>query len=58
MNRASLAALKVLVQSEVNRNDQARVQEAARQRHLQEMTTEDQELSALGAQLLGPPSGN
>ncbi|MBV8227968.1 MAG: hypothetical protein JO232_22575 [Verrucomicrobia bacterium] len=58
MNRASLAALKVLVQSEVNRNDQARVQEAVRQRHLQEMTTEDQELSALGAQLLGPPSGN
>jgi hypothetical protein len=58
MNRASLAALKVLVQSEVNRNDQARVQEAARQRHLQEMTTEDQELSALGGQLLGPPTGN
>jgi hypothetical protein len=58
MNRASLAALKVLVQSEVNRNDQARVQEAARQRRLQEMTTEDEELSALGGQLLGPPTGN
>jgi hypothetical protein len=58
MNRASLAALKVLVQSEANRNDQARVQEAARQRHLQEMTAEDEELSALGGQLLGPPSGN
>ncbi|HYY28808.1 MAG TPA: hypothetical protein VE860_12715 [Chthoniobacterales bacterium] len=58
MNRASLAALKVLVQSEVNRNDQARVQEAGRQRRLQEMTAEDEELSALGGQLLGPPSGN
>jgi uncharacterized phage infection (PIP) family protein YhgE len=58
LNRASLAALKVLVQSEVNRNDQARVQEASRQRHLQEIAVEDEELSALGGKLLGPPSGN
>ena len=57
-NRASVAALKVLVQSEVNRNDQARVQEASRQRHLQEIAVEDEELSALGGKLLGPPSGN
>jgi prophage DNA circulation protein len=58
MNRASVAALKVLVQSEVNRNDQARLQEAARQRRIQEMLTEDQQLSSLGGELLGPPSGN
>jgi hypothetical protein len=57
-NRASVAALKVLVQSEVNRNDQARVQEASRQRHLQEIAAEDEELSALGGRLLGAPSGN
>jgi hypothetical protein len=58
MNRASVAALKVLVQSEVNRNDQARLQEATRQRRIQEMLTEDQQLSSLGGQLLGPSSGN
>ncbi len=58
MNRVSVAALKVLVQSEVNRNDQARLQEAARQRHVQEMLTEDQQLSNLGDQLLGPASSN
>jgi hypothetical protein len=58
MNRASVAALKVLVQSEVNRNDQARLQEAARQRRTQEMLTEDQQLSSLGGELLGPSSGN
>ncbi|HKM57742.1 MAG TPA: hypothetical protein VJX28_03285 [Chthoniobacterales bacterium] len=58
MNRASVAALKVLVQSEVNRNDQARLQEAGRQRRIQEMSTEDQQLSSLGSELLGPPSGN
>ena len=45
-------------QGEVNRNDQARVQEASRQRHLQEVAMEDEELSALGGKLLGPPSGN
>jgi len=58
MNRASVAALKVLVQSEVNRNDQARLQEATRQRRIQEMLTEDQQLSSLGGELLGPSSGN
>ena len=58
MNRASVAALKVLVQSEVNRNDQARLHEAGRQRRIQEMSTEDQQLSSLGSELLGPPSGN
>ena len=58
MNRASVAALKVLVQSEVNRNDQARLQEAGRQRRIQEMSMEDQQLSSLGSELLGPPSGN
>jgi hypothetical protein len=54
MHRASLAALKVLVQSEVNRNDQARTQEAFRQRRIQEMSTENQELRDLGGQMLGP----
>jgi hypothetical protein len=58
MNRASVAALKVLVQSEVNRNDQARLQEATRQRRVQEMLTEDQQLSRLGGELLGPSSEN
>ena len=58
MSRASVAAFKVLVQSEVNRNDHARAQEAARERRVQEMLTEDQQLSNLGAELLGPPSVN
>jgi hypothetical protein len=58
MSRASIAAFKVLVQSEVNRNDHARAQEAERERRLQEMSTEDQQLSNLGAELLGPPTGN
>jgi hypothetical protein len=58
MSRASVAAFKVLVQSEVNRNDHARAQEAARERRVQEMLTEDQQLSNLGAELLGPPTGN
>src|SRR6202008_1705926 len=44
MSRASIAAFKVLVQSEVNRNDHARAQEAERERRLQEMSTEDQQL--------------
>jgi hypothetical protein len=58
MSRASIAAFKVLVQSEVNRNDHARAQEAERERRVQEMSTEDQQLSNLGAELLGPPTGN
>jgi uncharacterized phage infection (PIP) family protein YhgE len=57
MHRASLAAFKVLVQSEVNRNDQARAQEAARQRRTQEMMTENQELRDLGGAVLGPVAG-
>ncbi|MBV9129463.1 MAG: hypothetical protein JO298_03630 [Verrucomicrobia bacterium] len=57
MHRASLAALKVLVQSEVNRNDQARTQEASRQRRIQEMLAENQELRDLGGELLGPAAG-
>jgi hypothetical protein len=58
MHRASLAALKVLVQSEMNRNDQARTQEATRQRRIQEMSAENQQLRDLGGELLGPPAGN
>jgi hypothetical protein len=61
MHRASLAALKVLVQTEANRNDQARAQEASRQRRIQEMLAENQELRNLGGELLGPAgekSGN
>jgi hypothetical protein len=59
IHRASLAALKVLVQGEVNRNDQARAQEASRQRRIQEMQTENQELRDLGGELLGPaPAGS
>jgi hypothetical protein len=54
IHRASLAALKILVQGEVNRNDQARAQEASRQRRIQEMQTENQELRDLGGELLGP----
>jgi hypothetical protein len=57
MHRATLAAFKVLVQSEVNRNDQARAQEAARQRRTQEMMTENQELRNLGGAVLGPVAG-
>jgi hypothetical protein len=58
IHRASLAALKVLVQGEMNRNDQARAQEASQQRRIQEMLTENQELRALGGELLGPAAGN
>jgi hypothetical protein len=57
MHRASLAALKVLVQGELNRNDQGRAQEASRQRRIQEMAAENQELQDLGGELLGPPTG-
>jgi hypothetical protein len=58
MQRASLAALKILVQGEMNRNDQARAQEASRQRRIQEMLTENQQLRDLGGQLLGPAAAN
>jgi hypothetical protein len=58
MHRASLAALKILVQGEMNRNDQARSQEASRQRRIQEMLTENQQLRDLGGQLLGPAAAN
>jgi len=54
IQRATLAALKILVQGESNRNDQARAQEAARQRKVQEMQTENQQLYVLGRSLLGP----
>jgi hypothetical protein len=54
MQRATLAALKILVQGESNRNDQARAQEVVRQRKAQEMQTENQELYLLGGKLLGP----
>ena len=57
MQRASLAALKVLVQGEANRNDQARALEASRQRRIQEMLAENQELRELGGELLGPAAG-
>jgi hypothetical protein len=58
MHRASLAALKILVQGEMNRNDQARAQEASRQRRIQEMLTENQQLRDMGGQLLGPANAN
>jgi len=54
IQRATLAALKILVQGESNRNDQARAQEAVRQRKAQEMQTENQQLYVLGRSLLGP----
>jgi hypothetical protein len=54
MQRATLAALKILVQGESNRNDQARTQEAVRQRKAQEIQTENQQLYMLGGTLLGP----
>ena len=54
IQRAMLAALKILVQGESNRNDQARAQEAVRQRKVQEMQTENQQLYVLGRNLLGP----
>src|SRR6516162_3166339 len=55
MQRATLAALKILVQGESNRNEQARAQEAVRERKAQEMQTENQQLYMLGGRLLGPP---
>ena len=58
LQRATLAALKILVQAESNRNDHARAQEASRQRRIQEMSTENQELRELGGKLLGPPAGS
>jgi hypothetical protein len=58
MQRATLAALKILVQAESNRNDQARAQEASRQLRIQEMNIENQELRELGGKLLGPPGGS
>jgi archaellum component FlaC len=54
IRRATLAALKVLVQGESNRNEQARAQEAVRERKAQEMETENQQLYMLGGRLLGP----
>ncbi len=57
MHRASLAALKVLVQGEANRNDQARALEASRQQRMQEMLAQNQELRDLGGELLGPAAG-
>ena len=54
IQRATVAALKILVQGESNRNDQARGQEAVRQRKVQEMQTENQQLYVLGRSLLGP----
>jgi hypothetical protein len=42
----------------MNRNDQARSQEASRQRRIQEMLTENQQLRDLGGQLLGPAAAN
>ena len=54
IQRATLAALKILVQGESNRNDQARTQEVVRQRKVQEMQTENQQLYVLGRSLLGP----
>ena len=53
LQRATLAALKMLVQSESNRNDQARAQEASRQRRTQEMSLEIQQLREMGGKLLG-----
>jgi hypothetical protein len=57
MHRASLAALKILVQGEANRNDQARALEASRQQRMQEMVAQNQELRDLGGELLGPAAG-
>ena len=45
IQRAMLAALKILVEGESNRNDQARAQEAIRQRKVQEMQTENQQIT-------------
>ena len=53
MQRATLAALKVLVQGEANRNDQSRQQEVVRQRQVQEAAIDNQRLRDLGASALG-----
>jgi hypothetical protein len=58
MQRAQLAALKVLVQGEANRNDQARQQEVLRQRQAQEVAEDDQRLRSFGASALGPTDTN
>jgi hypothetical protein len=54
LHKASLAALKVIVQGEANRNNQARQQEVARQRQGQEMMADEQRLRSFGVSVLGP----
>jgi len=52
LNRVSVSAQKVLVQTAANQNDEARRQEAARQQIEQEMREETQELQQGGQALL------
>jgi hypothetical protein len=58
MQRAQLAALKVLVQGEANRNDQARQQEVLHQRQAQEVAEDNQRLRSFGVNALGPSNPN
>jgi hypothetical protein len=54
LQETSLAALKVIVQGEANRNDLARQQEVVRQRQAQEMIADNQRLRDFGVSVLGP----
>jgi chromosome segregation ATPase len=58
MQKAQLAALKVLIQGEANRNDQARQQEVQRQRQAQEVAEDNQRLRSFGVNALGPSNAN
>jgi len=58
VQKATLAALKVIVQGEANRNDQARQQEVMWQQQVQETAADIQRLRNFGASVLGPIQSN
>jgi len=58
IQKTILAALKIIVQGEANRNDQARQQEVMWQRQAQETTTDIQRLRNFGASVLGLTQSN
>ena len=58
IQKTILAALKIIVQGEANRNDQARQQEVMWQRQAQETTADIQRLRNFGASVLGLTQSN
>jgi hypothetical protein len=58
IQKAILAALKIVVQGEANRNDQARQQEVMWQRQAQETAADIQRLRNFGASILGLTQSN